>query len=428
MLLALALAATAQDLTVYSDEAGPIDIIAAPAEATDDQLFFRGMGAPTILHDGTQFVLYFETQLQPAAFDLLGVDVSACGNARVWGIGRATSPDGLDWTVDSNLILEPRGAGHFDACVIAQPEVLFDGETYHLWYKAEQERTPCPEGEDPSPFGCEPGTGVGYAWSTDGINWTGSDTPAIALSGSFGYPRVTQIEEQYIMVTSVIPSIDLYTADDPAGPWTLSESSPIVQPGLASWMQAEVVRPTLLCDEDRDINGDPEYGYTMWVEGRDTVENPTYSLGRMFSTDGDIWAVGTDSPYIAWDSTTGDDWRAMDAIRTESGAEILFYSRRDLSQTPVRRRIGVAWTSEGSDWSAETFLNNTCGIVEPIDTSDPGTDDPGTEDPGTGVDTDTADTGEFVGGGCKCDGTGAPSSALGLSGLLFGLLAVRRRR
>lgn len=88
-------------------------------------------------------------------------------------IGYATSSDGLHWIKDSanNPVLDLGAGGKFDQSAVSQPTVLKSGNTYHLWYTGN-------DGVNQE---------IGYATSTDGVNWTrqnGGD--AVLTVGSAG--------------------------------------------------------------------------------------------------------------------------------------------------------------------------------------------------------------------------------------------------
>ena len=87
--------------------------------------------------------------------------------------GHATSPDGINWTKDSdnNPVLEPDSSGRWDDIMSYQPSVLFDGTTYHMWYSG----------------GGAFLWSIGYAHSSDGIIWTkDSDNNPVLEPGSSG--------------------------------------------------------------------------------------------------------------------------------------------------------------------------------------------------------------------------------------------------
>ena len=48
-------------------------------------------------------------------------------------IGQGSSPDGIDWTVGTDIVFEADGEG-FDSKSVAQPEVHRVGETWYMWY------------------------------------------------------------------------------------------------------------------------------------------------------------------------------------------------------------------------------------------------------------------------------------------------------
>lgn len=99
--------------------------------AFDDNI----VAEPRVFHIGNQYIMLYWGEKTPEEIS----------------IGRATSPDGIVWSKDPVPVLtasQPWESGR-----VASPGVIFDGETFHLWYSA--------------------GTadGIGYASSTDSINW-----------------------------------------------------------------------------------------------------------------------------------------------------------------------------------------------------------------------------------------------------------------
>jgi MYXO-CTERM domain-containing protein len=147
--------------------------------------------------------------------------------------------------------------------------------------------------------------------------------------------------------------------------------------------------------------------------------------------------VETPNAVHTWDEPTRDDCRAVDVQRTDNG-HVLYYTRRDMPQTPVKRRIGVAWTTPTNDWSSAIFYDNLCPVPE-IDDPE-GTDIPeGTEAP-----EDTGDTSDPIPvdpceadpesdeceeeASCGCQSSPSPMSGFALGVALFGLLRTRRRR
>jgi len=72
-------------------------------------------------------------------------------------IGVATSTNGIDWTrVQTTPVLAPGNPGDWDEFWVLDPMVIFDGGTFKMWYSA---------------FDSNWTRHIGYATSTDGVNW-----------------------------------------------------------------------------------------------------------------------------------------------------------------------------------------------------------------------------------------------------------------
>ena len=114
---------------------------------------------PAVLFDGSVYHMCFA-----------GYDDASIGG----GFGHATSLDGVDWTLDpNNPVLTPGDPGEWDETLWNRPAVNHDGSQFHMWYG----------GEDAQ--GIARG---GYATSPDGSTWTKYfDNPVIdvGLPGSW---------------------------------------------------------------------------------------------------------------------------------------------------------------------------------------------------------------------------------------------------
>ena len=97
-----------------------------------------------------------------------------------WEIGYATSPDGFNWTkYEDNPVLKLGSPGTFDWQWTLPGDVVFDGETYHMWYG----------GVDASIVQ------VGYATSPDGVHWDKyADNPVLprGLEGAWDSGGITE--------------------------------------------------------------------------------------------------------------------------------------------------------------------------------------------------------------------------------------------
>ena len=87
-------------------------------------------------------------------------------------IGYATSADGIDWQKHpQNPVLKVGAPGCWDSDYVGYPEIIKIGTTYHMWYAGTDN------------FNNYPAFRMGYATSSDGINWTKaeSDNPVLPV-------------------------------------------------------------------------------------------------------------------------------------------------------------------------------------------------------------------------------------------------------
>ncbi len=127
-----------------------------------------GVGAATVIKDGTNYKMWYE-----------GSDVG-----RWLRIGYATSPDGINWTRDTNNPVMSEGDWEsYNEWGVAAPSVVKDGATYHMLF-----------------IGIDGNNlyNIGHAYSPDGSNWTESeDNPHFSRSygggwdsGDVGHPML----------------------------------------------------------------------------------------------------------------------------------------------------------------------------------------------------------------------------------------------
>ncbi|MGC6493597.1 MAG: hypothetical protein ACON5B_12230, partial [Myxococcota bacterium] len=310
----------------------------------------NGVGAPSVAFDeaNNQWVMYFETRFPEPTDTCIGVGQ--------WGIGRATSPDGLSWTVDDEPVITNQ-LGSYYGCVVAHPNVLFDGKTWRMWFKAHQENGPCDDPKNPSPWGCSPVTGVGYAESTDGIDWTVTTDPVINL-GNFGFPAVTRVDDVYYMLLAYSSSangiFEIWEAVSTDDGVTWSPPTTVLEPNTVLWAPDELYNPAVTCQNH------PNFPFILMTGGRDTTPAGgsttllTAALGRAFSANGVQWPWDGTVPIYEWDLSgpvPDNDWRHWDVVLLEGsklGAfefqdneYLLYYAQRN---EEGRNRVGLAYT------------------------------------------------------------------------------------
>jgi predicted GH43/DUF377 family glycosyl hydrolase len=109
-----------------------------------------------VVYDGTQFHMWY-----------------AGWNGSYERVGYATSPDGTSWTKYPDPVMDVGPPGSWDSYVVRPGAVIFDGESFKMWFTGWRSSL----------------TGkVGYAESPDGINWTKRPNPVLEPGGTIGDP------------------------------------------------------------------------------------------------------------------------------------------------------------------------------------------------------------------------------------------------
>lgn len=200
-----------------------------------------------------------------------------------WQIGYATSEDGENWTKHaSNPVLTPGSSGQWDDEQVRMPSVYYDGNTYHMWYA----------GHDGSHWQ------IGYATSSDGVNWNKSGSNPVMEWGYTGgtdnwdynnvlYPEVIKIGDTYRMWYVGISTSEVwrigYATSTNGTSWTRT-ADPILNP--PNWGDNMLHAPTVVYDETNEK-------YHLWFAAG---EHPG---GREIG-----YAYNTGNPAVAGDWTT----------------------------------------------------------------------------------------------------------------------------
>jgi predicted GH43/DUF377 family glycosyl hydrolase len=213
---------------------------------------------PTVLFNGTGYQMWYS-----------GHDGT---NYRT---GYATSFDGVTWNkYPLNPVLNLGPGGSFDEFYAAQPSVIYDGVTYHMWYS----------GVTSSGIGR-----TGYATSPDGIAWTkygGNPVLNIGSSGSWddiraNAPEVIYHDGIYHMWYSGSDGSHYrigYASSMDGVSWTKYSGNPVLDLGPSgSWDDHNVAWPSIVYDGSM---------YYLWYSGSDGVNT---RLGYATSPDGISW-------------------------------------------------------------------------------------------------------------------------------------------
>lgn len=201
-------------------------------------------------------------------------------------IGYATSLDGIVWSkYGFNPILTSGLPGSWEEVRVENPVVIKDEGIYKMWY-------------DGRNIGNK--DQIGYAESTDGINWVKSPDNPVIIPGSSG-----SWDSFGVSAPSVIKDGNLYKmwydghangphrigyAFSPDGIiWTKHPSNPILDIVPFSWENDAVFTPTVIKDGGL---------YKMWYAGRGF--GFLDRIGYAESLDGITWTKFSSNPVLIW--------------------------------------------------------------------------------------------------------------------------------
>ena len=192
-------------------------------------------------------------------------------------LGLASSPDFLVWTkYHGNPVLDVGPSGTWDDVRALAPCVLYDGFEYKMWY----------EGNDGSNYR------IGYATSTDGIEWT-------KYSGN--------------------PVLDLGSS--------------------GTWDDHLISGPSVLVDGS---------GYQMWFTGSDGSNE---RIGYATSTDGMVWSKYAENPVL--DIGPSGEWDDVNVKHCSVLAEGFEFQMWYAAYDGYSERIGYAVSPDGVVWSKD---------------------------------------------------------------------------
>ena len=246
--------------------------------------WYRGVITPCVLYnaDSLRYEMWFAGS--PTTTGL-----------RPHRIGFAYSSDGISWQVRTSAVLEPR-SGNWDNYTVNAPYVIRENNQYKMWYTA--------EGPNYTTFK------IGYATSPDGINWTRLDNPIMDAGTAeweaqgVGICSVLPVTGGYKMWYSGLAgstdtiSIGYAVSTDGINWQRDTVHNPVLRPGTAGqWDDFNIFAP-------RVIILDNVY-YMYYGASRQTFAQ--YRVGLATSTDGINWEKYWDNPVLrpslsGWDN------------------------------------------------------------------------------------------------------------------------------
>ena len=258
------------------------------------------------------------------------------GHSGVNHIGYATSVDGFNW-LKHGIVLSTGQPGQWDSSSIGLGSVLWNGTAYLMWYTGTNGIT-------------YPGGAVGFAVSSDGINWVKyPGNPVItpsALGNDLKYiaaPYVISLKLTYNMwytaKSGASPNVNtiVYATSFDGIHWS-KWPSPVLTPSTnrTAWDSYGVYSPSVIW------NGQI---FGLWYSGiNQTGLGP--SIGYSTSPDGGAWTRSASNPILSpgpagsWDSAGVEQ---PDVVQTTSGY-MMFYDGYSNLQG---QRIGLALAPQG---------------------------------------------------------------------------------
>jgi hypothetical protein len=324
-------------------------MLSASASHGDGHLT-NGAGAPVVFRDARgEYKMIYETRLPQTD--------SRCP-VGIWGLGVATSPDGINWTPDDDILLAPNpGDGSYYSCVAAHPTVSYKAnlDRATVLFKAEQGSDACNSGT-PS-WGCDRFSGLGrvivYFQSNGEVRTTvTTSSPIMTVGQDFGFPKLTRVGNLNFLMYSVRPAIHRTTA---AGLGSFGHTkNPVLRAGGVTWGSNQLFNPSSACDDTS-----PTFKYWSYFGGLNTVTPNSPSVvsagwGKAISNDGQTWFQNAD-PYFEW--SDNDSWRHWDMLVVESGTPeyLVYHSEKDGAGRP---RIRLAYTD--ASWDDSAVYDRTC--------------------------------------------------------------------
>ncbi len=204
-------------------------------------------------------------------------------------VGYATSEDGIDWRIKKLFAIEPSGnLGSFDQIFATNASVVEDGDTLKMWYNGSGRLA----------------SGIGYAWSVDGADWTkekGSGLGGSVFDRSMDgasvsgvvTPTVIKVDGSFHMWYMKLVNADGksrigYARSGDGKNWTVVPGSGTAQSVLdvgdpGTFDANQVWWPWVLYNEEASI-------FEMWYQG---IDDPQFGglprLGCARSSDGITW-------------------------------------------------------------------------------------------------------------------------------------------
>jgi predicted GH43/DUF377 family glycosyl hydrolase len=236
----------------------------------------------------------------------------------------------------ANPVIMPLDA--WEGSQVGAPCVILEGFTYKMWYS----------GVDGAGF-----PAIGYAYSTDGLNWTKVGTVMVhggtsawdsdGVGGACVIFDGTNYQMWYTGLKNLVPAIGHATSLN--GTFWTKDTLPVMVGTSSSWDAYGVAFPSVIKTGTT---------YQMWYTGRsnDSSLLGLLAIGYATSPDGDSWTKSPSNPVLQLDSTGWDNRGvgACSVVRTSPTSYLMYYTGFITGGSQLAS-IGSATSSDGETWN-----------------------------------------------------------------------------
>ncbi|MCK4577558.1 MAG: hypothetical protein KAU50_02130, partial [Candidatus Marinimicrobia bacterium] len=221
---------------------------------------------------------------------------------------------------------------------VSGPDVMFDNGIYKMWFNGVSDM----------------GQEIGYATSTDGLNWEIYPEPVLSHLDSASanetlvkWPEVIKVGNQYWMYYTACDTLGIFqlylaTSDDGIS-WARYSPETILGIGPSGSFDAEYVGYARIIQ----WNGQ----YAMWYSGAESIAEARFQVGFATSPDGLTWTKYSSNPVMDYFIDDGEEYYHICAgspiVHADNSLE-MFYTGR-ISNPPSQ--INHAWSTDGINWT-----------------------------------------------------------------------------
>jgi hypothetical protein len=243
-----------------------------------------------------------------------------------------------------NPIFDVGKGDAWDNAVVSEAKVVFDGQTYHLWYAARQ-RLETPTGTQRSPML------AGYATSGDGLRWTRHPDNPVMSPGPPGAPDANHVYPPYVLYDGEgyrmwYSAHDFeewsinYAVSEDGATWERHPANPLMRAAHdGRWDGNFISEPSVLWNGQR---------LEMWYNGG-SERTGTLRVGYAWSDDGLLWHKWAPDDWVLDVGLLGawDDFSVARVHVIYDGERYqMFYEGHDAASW----RLGYARSDDGVTW------------------------------------------------------------------------------